>query len=509
MRTEIYINAASNESRIAIVENGRLAEVWVERPENQRMVGDIYKGTVTAVLPGLQAAFVEIGQERTAFLQVRDMMEAETASEDGGNGRSGRGRRRYNSPPIQKLIKKGDEAIVQIAKEPISTKGARVTTQLSLPGRFVVLVPGGSWVGVSRKISSWNERRRLREVVEKIRPEGYSVIVRTESRDKKEKDLKKDLKQLVKNYQRLRRNSRKMSSPALVHKEMGMTSSVIRDLFTDNVEKVVVDERELHGEIVSYLRQVSPQLVKRVEFHKERRPIFDAYKIEEEIEKLNHRTVWMRRGGALVIDYAEAGTFIDVNSARYVGSDDQEENNLNTNLEAASEVARQLRLRDIGGIVVIDFIDMNDERNRKKVVDRLIDEVKKDRAKVSISPRLSEFGLLEMTRQRVRPNLLHDHSEPCPICSGTGRVMGPDTTMTKIERWLQRSFAATRERRYVLKVHPEVASYILENREERLRSLRKSTKARLQVESDTSLSPQDYRFFSIKRSSDVTSEFHV
>ena len=341
MRTDIYINAASNESRIAIVEDGRLAELWVERPENQRMVGDIYKGTVTAVLPGLQAAFVDIGQERTAFLQARDMMDP-GAEEDGEEG--SRGRRRFQSqPPIQKLIKKGDEAIVQISKEPISTKGARITTQLSLPGRFVVLVPGGSWVGVSRKISSWNERRRLREVVERIRPDGYSVIVRTESRDKKEKDLKRDLKQLVKNHQRLLKNGKKLSAPSLIHKEMGMTSSVIRDLFTDNVEQVVVDDEDLHEEILSYLRQVSPQLVKRIALHKERRPIFDAYKIEEEIEKLTHRTVWMRRGGALVIDFAEAGTFIDVNSARYVGSDDQEENNLNTNLEAASEVARQLR----------------------------------------------------------------------------------------------------------------------------------------------------------------------
>ncbi len=508
MRTEIYINAASNESRIAIVEDDRLAEVWVERPENERMVGDIYKGIVTAVLPGLQAAFVEIGQERTAFLQVRDMIETESDDENGGGG-SRNGRRRYNHPPIQKLIKKGDEAVVQIAKEPISTKGARVTTQLSMPGRFVVLVPGGSWVGVSRKISSWNERRRLRDLIEKIRPQGYSVIVRTESRDKKEKDLKRDLRQLVKNHQRMLKSSKKSQAPALVHKEMGMTSSVIRDLFTDNVDRVVVDGKDLYKEIVDYLRQVSPQLVKRVEFHKNRQPLFDAYKVEEEIEKLNNRTAWMRRGGALVIDHAEAGTFIDVNSARYVGSDDQEENNLNTNLEAASEVARQLRLRDIGGIIVIDFIDMNSESNRKKIVERLIEEVKKDRAKVSISPRISEFGLMEMTRQRVRPNLFHTHSEPCPICTGTGRVMGPDTTMTKIERWLQRSFAATRERRYVLKVHPDVASYILENREERLKSLRKSTKARLQVESDISLSPQDYSFFSTKRSLDVTAEFRI
>ena len=504
MPSEIYINASTNESRIAIVEDRQLAEVWVERPENQRMVGDIYKGTVTAVLPGLQAAFVEIGQDRTAFLQVRDMMEAA-----GDDGNSRHGRRRPNPPPIQKLIQKGHEVVVQISKEPISTKGARITTQLSLPGRFVVLVPGGDWVGVSRKISSVHERRRLKDIVEKIRPDGYSVIVRTESRDKNERDLKRDLKRLVKNYKRILKNGNKMHSPALLHKEMGMTSSVIRDLFNENVEKLVVDDNSLYEEIIEYLKYVSPQLVDRIELYKNRKPIFDVYEIEKEIEKLNKRTVWMRRGGALVIDYAEAGTFIDVNSARFVGTDDQEENNLKTNIEAASEVARQLRLRDIGGIVVIDFIDMNEDRNRRKIVDRLIEEIKKDRAKVSVSSHLSEFGLLEMTRQRVRPNLLHDHTEPCPICMGTGRVTGPDTTLTKIERWLQRSFASTKERRYVLKVHPDVADYILENRQSRLRLLRKTTKARLQVETDISLSPQDYRLYSLKRSSDVTSEFQV
>lgn len=507
MRTEIFINQGIHESRIAIVEDGRLAEIWVERPENERMVGDVYLGTVTAVLPGLQAAFVEIGRERTAFLQVRDMIEAENSDSDGS--RNGR-RSRYRSyPNIQSLIKKGEQVLVQITKEPIGTKGARVTTQLSLPGRFMVLIPNGNWVGVSRKISSWNERRRLRDLVTKIKPAGYSVIVRTEGRDQSDREFKRDIKQLVRNYQRLLKASKKNPAPALVHKEMGMTSSVIRDLFTDNVDRLVVDGKELYKEITSYLRQVSPELRQRIELYRERRPIFDAYKVEEEIEKANNRTVWMRRGGALVIDYAEAGTFIDVNSARYVGSGDQEDNNLNTNLEAAREIARQLKLRDVGGIIVIDFIDMNEERNRKKIVELLIEEFKKDRARVSISSHVSEFGLVEMTRQRVRPNLLHTHSEPCPICSGTGRIMGPDTTLTRIERWLQRSYAATREKRYVLKVHPDVAKYILENREERLKSLRKATKARLQVETDTTLGPQDYRFFSTKRSLDVTAEFRV
>jgi ribonuclease G len=508
MGTEIIINEGIHESRIAILEGGLLTEIWVERPEKERMVGDIYKGTATAVLPGLQAAFVDIGLERTAFLQVRDIVEVDSVEVEGGGSRNGR-RSRSSYPSIQQLVHKGDELLVQITKEPIGTKGARVTTQLSLPGRFVVLVPGGDWVGVSRKITSWSERRRLRELINNIRPKGYAVIVRTEGRNQSEKEFRRDLKQLVKNHEHLIKLNKKLPAPVLVHKELGMTSSVIRDLFNDSVDRLVVDDKERYREIVSYLKTVSPELRERVDYYRERRPIFDAFNIEEELEKLNSRTVWMRRGGCLVIDHAEAGTFIDVNSARYVGSADQEENNLNTNQEAAREIARQLRLRDIGGIIVIDFIDMNEEKNRRKVVERLIEEVKTDRAKITISPHVSEFGLVEMTRQRVRPNLLHTHTEPCPTCSGTGRITGADTTVTKIERWLQRSYAATQERRYILKVHPDVANYMLENREERLKSIRHATKARLELESDTTLSPQEYRFYSIQRGLDVTAEFKI
>ncbi len=505
MKTEIFINEGTHESRIAIVEDGQLAEIWVERPENERMVGDIYKGVVTAVLPGLQAAFLDIGHERTAFLQVRDMIEADTGEDEGGhNGRRGR-----HYPPIQTLIRRGEETLVQVSKEPIGTKGARVTTQLSLPGRFVVLVPGGDWIGVSRKITSWSERRRLRDLLTDLRPPGHAVIARTEGRNQKEKEFRRDLRELVKSYARLLRVAKKLPAPALVHKELPITSSVIRDLFTENISRLVVDDKERYREILSYVRTVSPELRDRVEYYKERRPIFDAFQIEDELEKANNRTVWMPCGGALVFDHAEAGTFIDVNSARYVGSDDHEANNLNTNLEAAKEICRQLRLRDIGGIIVIDFIDMNDERNRRKVLERLIDETKKDRARITVGAQVSEFGLVEMTRQRVRPNLLHTHTEPCPTCSGTGRVMAPDTTVTRIERWLQRSFAATKERRYVLRVHPEVARYFTERRAERLRSLRSATKARLSVCEDESLSPQDYRLFSLRRNLDVTAEFRV
>lgn len=505
MRTEIFINQGVHESRIAIVEEGELAEIWVERPESERMVGDIYKGRVTAVLPSLQAAFVDIGLERTAFLQVRDMVEADTEVEDDGGRRNGRRTRTF--PPIQELVRKGQELLVQITKEPIGTKGARITTQLAMAGRFVVLMPAGDWVGVSRKISSWNERRRLRDVVRKLRPEGFSVIVRTEGRGQSDKDFRRDLKQLARTHRRMVKKAKRSKAPAVVHQELGMTSSVIRDLFTDNVDRLAVDSRELYHEILDYLKTVSPELRKRVELYRDRRPIFDHFKVEKELEKVTEREVWMRKGGSLVIDHAEAGTFIDVNSARNTGTRDQEESILRTNLEAAKEVARQLRLRDIGGIIVIDFIDMHEERNRRRLVDAMIEEVRRDRAKVSISPQISEFGLVEMTRQRVRPNLLHTHSEPCAVCSGTGRVMGPDTTITKIERWLRRAYAGNGDRRFRLRVHPDVAAYMRAENGNRLKDMRKATKARIDIEEDTGMTPQDYRFISVKRDLDVTAEY--
>ena len=459
MKIEIFINQGIHESRIAIVEDGTLAEIWVERPESDRMVGDIYLGKVNAVLPSLQAAFVDIGLARTAFLQVRDMVEADNDDEEGGSGRRN-GRRPRQYPPIQDLVKKGQEILVQITKEPISTKGARITTQIALAGRFVVLMPTGDWVGVSRKISSWNERRRLRDVVRKLTPEGYSCIVRTEGRDQKEKGFRKDLKQLQRTHRRLSKKAKRAKAPALVHQELGMTSSVIRDVFTDDIDRLVVDSRELYNEIQDYLKSVSPDLRKRVSFHRDKKPIFDHFKLEKELEKVTDREVWMRRGGSLVIDHAEAGTFIDVNSARNTGKRDQEESILITNLEAAKEVARQLRLRDIGGIIVI-----------------------------------------------VRPNLLHTHSEPCPTCSGTGRVLGPDTTITKIERWLRRAYAGNGDRRFRLQVHPEVAAYMRADKGGRLKDMRKATKARVDIEEDTAMPKQDYRFISVRRDLDVTAEF--
>ena len=510
MKTEIIINVASHESRIAILEDGKLAEILVERAEKERMVGDVYKGIVTAVLPGMQAAFVDIGHEKAAFLHVSDMpgspgsmveLDAETL-EDVDMQKNSRGK---SFVPIEELLQKGQEIIVQIKKEPISTKGPRVTAVPSLAGRFMVLVPDGDKIGVSRKINNWNEKRRLKDVTRRIKPDGFGLIVRTEGENKGDRELSRDLKDLLGTWNRIQKRAKKISEPELLHKEMGMTSSLIRDLFTDDVHRLVVDSKHEYKQIQSYLKTTSPQLRKCVEYHRDKRPIFDAFGIEQEIEKLSERKAWFKGGGYLVIDHTEALVAIDVNSGRNVGRSNQDETVLRTNIEAAKEVARQLRLRDMGGLIVIDFIDMNTVQDRRRVEDEMKQSIRRDRSRIRFSD-ITEFGLMEMTRQRVRPSLLFTYSEPCPTCHGTGRVASRDTVVARIERWLKRSRAAALERRLTVQVHPELGEYLLENRKERLKRIRKSTRVWLNVEADPELSEDEYRIFSRKRKIDVTNE---
>ncbi|MDA0709952.1 MAG: Rne/Rng family ribonuclease [bacterium] len=510
MKTEIIINVASHESRIAILEDGKLAEILVERAEKERMVGDVYNGIVSAVLPGMQAAFVDIGHEKAAFLHVSDMpgspgsmveLDAETL-EDVDMQKNSRGR---PFVPIEELLQKGQEIIVQIKKEPISTKGPRITAVPSLAGRFMVLVPDGDKIGVSRKINNWNEKRRLKDVTRRIKPDGFGLIVRTEGENKGDRELGRDLKDLLGTWNRIQRRAQKIDQPELLHKEMGMTSSLIRDLFTDDVHRLVVDSKHEYKQIQSYLKTTSPDLRKCVEYHRDKRPIFDAFGIEQEIEKLSERKAWFKGGGYLVIDHTEALVAIDVNSGRNVGRSNQDETVLRTNLEAAKEVARQLRLRDMGGLIVIDFIDMNTMQDRKRVENEMRLAIRQDRSKIRFSD-ITEFGLMEMTRQRVRPSLLFTYSEPCPTCNGSGRVASRDTVVARIERWLKRSRAAAIERRLTVQVHPDLGEYLLENRKERLKRIRKSTRVWLNVEADPDLSKEDYRIFSRKRRVDVTDE---
>jgi ribonuclease G len=527
LKSEIIINDAIHETRIAILEDSRLVEIWVERPENERMVGDIYKGKVKAVIPGIQAAFVDIGMEKSAFLHVSDVsgesidfsaqyeLDDEEEEEGGptiqaasrpkkGKG-NGRGREK-KYPPIETLIKKDQEILVQITKEPISTKGARITSEISLPGRFLVLVPGGSKIGVSRKIESWGERKRLKQLAQKYKPKGFGIIIRTVAEGKGEDEIEVEVRELVRQYEELKRKSDAVAPPALIHKEMGMTSGMIRDLLSEDVDRVLVDSRANYDEIRRYLDTTSPGLKNKVQMYQGKEPIFDNFGIEKEIESIFNRKVWLKKGGFLVMDHTEALTVIDVNSGRYVGKTNQDETILNTNIESAIEIARQLRLRDIGGIIVIDFIDMHSHDHRRRVEDAFADALKNDRSKISIS-QISEFGLMEMTRQRVRPSLIHTFAEPCPTCGGIGMVQGRDTTVTKVERWLKRAEAFGKERAYTLFVHPAVFEFLIENEEERLRLLRSSTSMDVDLVVDAKLAIEEFHCFSTARAKDVTEEF--
>lgn len=517
MKTEIIINAATQETRIAILEDSRLAEILVERPDNERLVGNIYKGTVTSVLPGMQAAFIDIGLERSAFLHARDIggsperfgedAEEEDVEDERPGRRTNGSDARYT--PIQNLLTKGQEVIVQVTKEPIGTKGPRVTTDISLPGRFIVLMPYADHIGVSRKISNWAEKRRLKQLVTSLRTENCGVIVRTVADGKGEDELVKDINALNRIWARIRRKAKRLAAPALIHSELGMTTSLIRDLFSDDVERVVVDSKPVYRDIITYLKGTAPHLRSRVVHHTDKEPIFDAFGIEEEIQNATNRRVPLRKGGFLVIDHTEAMVTIDVNTGRYVGRNNQEATILNINLEAANEIARQLRLRDIGGIIVIDFIDMMAEANKRRVLEEFLRPLRHDRSRINVGEHISEFGLLEMTRQRVRPSLLYTFSVPCPACKGVGRVESTDTTVTKIERWLKRARAANGDRRLVLEVHPTVGAYLREDSQRRLKALRRTTGAHIMLEDTTQLEIDGYRFSSLRTAENLTDKYEV
>jgi ribonuclease G len=509
VRKEIIINVAMNETRIAILEEGQLVELWVERSEKERMVGHIFKGVVTSVLPGMQAAFVDIGLPKRAFLHISDVSDAITESStllDAPDEEDLPRKSRKKDTPIQDLLKKNQDILVQVIKEPIGTKGPRVTTQISLPGRLLVLIPNADHLGISRKIDGWSERKRLKKMVTTVRPEGFGLIVRTIGKGKKEEDFRQDIEQLQKTWERVKVKAKKVKAPALVLKEMGITSSLIRDLFTEDIDRLVLDSKREYDEIITYLKSVSPALCSHVKLHADETPIFDAYDIESEIDKTLQRKVWIKKGGYIVIDHTEALVTIDVNTGRYVGKGNQAETVFKTNMLAANEIARQLRLRDIGGIIVIDFIDMDDAQHRRRVFSEMKKNLKRDRSKTSILE-MSEFGLVEMTRQRVRPSLIHTFREACPTCEGTGRVSSSITVLTKIDRWLKRAAAHLKKERLLLVVSPSVREHLLRNRSEQLSKLRRQYHMKIQVEADSTLRMDRYRIYSMTSQRDITDQF--
>ncbi|MCC6319464.1 MAG: Rne/Rng family ribonuclease [Gemmatimonadaceae bacterium] len=516
MKREILINSTSRETRVAILEDDQLVELLIDRPEARRMVGDIYLGRVEAVQPGIQAAFVDIGTEKSAFLHASDVVAADAdddeddEEEDDDSEESPRGRgRREKAPPIQDVIKKGDTLLVQVSKEPISTKGPRVTAQVSLAGRFLVFMPHASRVGVSRKIGERAERQRLREQVEGMLPEkSGGVIVRTVGEDATPEAFKRELDTLMGAWKKVKRKQTFVRAPSLLHRETSLTRGIIRDVFSTKIERIEVDSRQIYNEIVEYLKGVAPELIERIQLYEGQVPLFDKADIETEIRDLFKRRCELPSGGYLIIEPTEALVSVDVNSGRFTGKKDPEKTILRTNIEAAREVARQIRLRDIGGIIVADFIDMETRSNRDRVLQELRMHLSRDRARTKAFP-VSDLGLIEMTRQRVRQSHLQSMTASCPTCGGTGRVFTPETIVRRVERSVKRMGVEGRKEHVVVRLHPDVAFYLLEQEKDYLRKLEKVAGFPVELRDDPLLRPDEFKLVQKGAGRDVTQQYSV
>ena len=527
---------------MAILEDDRLVELLVDRPDSHRSVGDIYVGKVEAVLPGIQAAFVDIGAEKSAFLHASDLIEAEEdedpedrepddadeengdgngAGNGGGNGGVGgpavakrRGpprdrSRRRPAPNIADELKRGQTKLVQVIKEAIGTKGPRVTAQVSLAGRFLVYMPFASKVGVSRKIEARDQRAKLREMVTKLVPaDSGGWIIRTVADDLTEASCKREIDHLLGLWKKIKRKQESGRAPALLQRETSLTRGIVRDLLSDSVDLLLVDSKLLYNEVEQYLKQIDPELLPRVKLYTAETPLFDEYDVEAEIRNLFKQRVELPTGGYLIIQPTEALISIDVNTGRYTGKRDPESTILKTNIEAAREVARQLRLRDIGGIIVVDFIDMETRSNRDKVLQELRAHLGRDRARTRAFA-VSELGLIEMTRQRVRPSLWQSMTTECPTCTGTGRVFRPEVVVRRMERSLKRAGADHKERQLSVRLHPEVALYLVEQEPNFLRQLEKQTGLELEVRDDPMMRLDEFRMMARPAGRDVTEQYAV
>src|SRR5512136_2460011 len=487
MGTDLVINTAAHETRIALIENGTIAELYIERSRVKGIVGNIYKGKVIRVLPGMQAAFVDIGLEKAAFLYVADVFEAieEFESFMDGNGKKeepteGDGPMFHPIHPIEELLQEGQELLVQVSKEPIGTKGARITSHISLPGRHLVFMPTVDHVGVSRRIENEIERERLKEIVERTKISSAGFIIRTVSEGKSEEDLLADMQYLTMLWDEIVKKNEKAHAPSLIHSDLDVTQKVVRDILAEDVDRIVVDSKPEYDKIVHFITTFMPKIKYSIEFYEENEPIFDHFGLEVEISRALGRKVWLKSGGYIIIEQTEALTAIDVNTGRYVGKHNLEDTILKTNLEAVKEIAYQLRLRNIGGIIIIDFIDMEKEVNRDKVFNALEEALKSDKSKTNIL-KMSELGLVEMTRKRVRESLGRMLCEPCPYCEGRGYVKSKLTVCHEIFRELQREMLDIRGTKAMLTVHPQVADLLYDEERRGLEELEKRFKKRITV----------------------------
>jgi ribonuclease G len=529
MKKEIIISSTSSENRIAITEDGKLSELFIENPQNERIIGDIYLGRIAKVIPGIKAAFIDLGFKQDAFLHFSDIGEQsdefkvllgidtpDDEEDDEEDDKTSQQTSHYNHNRSKRnefpKLERDQNIVVQITKEPVGNKGVRVTSKIAIPGRYLVFLPFENKINASKQILNIREKKRLKNIVRNYKREknlSFGAIIRTVAENAEPNAIIEDIDQLLNTWDEIEKNIKTEKAPALLYKDLSMTSSVIRDLFRDDVVKVVTDSKRLYKEIGAYLKLTSPALMEKVEIYKNSEPIFDVYGIEKEIHLTLDKKVNLRSGGYIFIEHTEAMVVIDVNSGKYARSKDQEINSLKTNLEASREIVRQIRLRDLGGIIVIDFIDVYDDKNKKKIYDELKKEFRKDRAKVTVLP-MSDFGIIQITRQRVRQSLIKSISEPCPMCGGTGIVESSSNIIIRIERWIKRYKSQSHKlspSKLILKVNPQVFKHLKEGTISHITRIAFRYLIRLKLVEDPTLAVQDFHFLLSKDNTDITEEY--
>ena len=487
MNSEIIINSNPEETRVALLEFDQLVELYIERKKDISLVGNIYKAKVIKVLPGMQSAFVNIGFVKATFLHVADVYSSVDYSVFGEDIEE-------TIPlnlPIEELLQEGQEVLVQVSKDPIGTKGARVTSYITIPGRYLVLMPGVEHIGISRRISDENERARLKEIVSTLKPQNFGLIVRTASERCTEEEIKKDIDFLMLLWENIERKKDKVNAPHLLYSDLDLASRSVRDMLGHDVNKLIIDSEDEYKRLQEFVNTYFPKLITKLELYEGEEPIFDAYAIELEIPKALERRVWLKSGGYIVIDQTEALTAIDVNTGKFVGKATLEDTILKTNLEAVREIAYQIRLRNIGGIIIIDFIDMEKEENRNRLFTAFQEAMAKDRVKSTIS-QVSELGLIQMTRKRVRESLGRTLCDPCQYCEGKGFIKSATTVCYEIYRELKKIGSTRKNGKIMITAHPNVTDVLYEEERERVEEIEMMYGFKTIVKADKNLHQEHY-----------------
>jgi ribonuclease G len=495
MVTKLLLNVTPQEVRVAVIENDRLAELYSQRQKSRSIVGNIYMGKVSRVLPGMQAAFVDIGLERAAFLYVTDFFdEYGDAFKDAEYEEAKRKPRNSKRPQIQDLLKEGQEVLVQIAKDPIGTKGARLTSHVSLPGRHLVYMPTVEHTGVSRKIDDDDERKRLRTLVSETQTMEGGFIVRTASAHQPASHIIADIESLERQWKKVLEKRKEVKAPAVVHEDLDLVLRSVRDFFTDDIEELIVDDQEAYRSIKNFATANLPKRGRKITmFEEPGKTLFKHYKIEQEIDKALSRKVWLKSGGYLIFDQTEALTAIDVNTGRFVGSKNLEETIIQNNLEAVKEIVAQLRLRNIGGLIILDFIDMEKRSNQNRVFAALEKELANDKAKTNVL-KISELGLVEMTRKRTRENLAQQLCEPCANCDAKGFHRSARTVAYTILRKLTSEIKIDDpHQNFEVLIHPKVASILKNEEYDTIRKYEENTGRRVVIREQPTFHPENYQ----------------